>query len=139
VPAVAAVRCAASSCLMTKRSLSAVGDCTRPAKRNSACSIHRIPRAVHRARPRRYAKLLRALRRVKLLILDDLGPEALSPDRIPTKPPLHPTAEENIICSASVGGWREIVGNPNLAEAILHGIIHNVGWLVIRSDAAHSI
>jgi hypothetical protein len=34
--------------------------------------------AVHRARPRRYAKLLRALRRVKLLILDDLGPEGLA-------------------------------------------------------------
>jgi hypothetical protein len=46
-----------ASCLTTKRSLSAVGDCTRPAKRTSACSIHRIPWAVHRARPRRYAKL----------------------------------------------------------------------------------
>ena len=33
---------------------------------------------------------------------------------------------------ASVGGWREIVGNPNLAEAILHGIIHNVAGASMR-------
>src|ERR1700730_3988634 len=33
---------------------------------------------------------------------------------------------------ASVGGSREIVGNPNLAEAILHGIIHNVAGASMR-------
>jgi hypothetical protein len=54
-------------------------------KEDFSVLYHRIPRlfaALALARgDGRYAKLLRALGRVKLLILDDWGPETLSPDQ----------------------------------------------------------
>jgi DNA replication protein DnaC len=77
----------------------------------------------------RYAKLLRTLGRVKLPILDDWGPETLSPDQARD---LLEIVEDRydagllvITSQVPVDRWHEIVGNPTLADAVLDRVIHN--------------
>jgi DNA replication protein DnaC len=94
---------------------------------------HRVPRlftALALARgDGRYAKLLRTLGRVKLLILDDWGPEKLSPDQardlLEIVEDRYDAGSLVITSQAPVDRWHEIVGNPTLADAILDRVIHN--------------
>jgi DNA replication protein DnaC len=94
---------------------------------------HRVPRlftALALARgDGRYAKLLRTLGRVKLLILDDWGPETLSPDQardlLEIVEDRYDAGSLVITSQVPVDRWHEIVGNPTLADAILDRVIHN--------------
>lgn len=77
----------------------------------------------------RYAKMLRALSRASLLIIDDWGPEALSADR---RRDLLEIVEDRydrgsilITSQVPVDRWYEIIGNPTLADAILDRVVHN--------------
>lgn len=77
----------------------------------------------------RYAKMLRALSRASLLIIDDWGPEALSADR---RRDLLEIVEDRydrgsilITSQIPVDRWYEIIGNPTLADAILDRVVHN--------------
>ena len=77
----------------------------------------------------RYAKILRALSRANLIILDDWGPETLSADR---RRDLLEIVEDRynrgsilITSQVPVDKWYEIIGSPTLADAILDRIIHN--------------
>jgi DNA replication protein DnaC len=77
----------------------------------------------------RYAKMLRALSRADLLILDDWGPEVLTADR---RRDLLEIVEDRydrgsilITSQIPVDRWYEIIGSPTLADAILDRVIHN--------------
>ncbi|WP_336953327.1 IS21-like element helper ATPase IstB [Sphingobium aromaticivastans] len=77
----------------------------------------------------RYAKMLRALSRASLLIIDDWGPEGLSADR---RRDLLEIVEDRydrgsilITSQVPVDRWYEIIGNPTLADAILDRVVHN--------------
>ena len=77
----------------------------------------------------RYAKMLRALSRANLIILDDWGPEALTADR---RRDLLEIVEDRydrgsilITSQVPVDKWYEIIGSPTLADAILDRVIHN--------------
>jgi DNA replication protein DnaC len=77
----------------------------------------------------RYAKMLRALSRTDLLILDDWGPEALNADR---RRDLLEIVEDRydrgsilITSQIPVDRWYEIIGSPTLADAILDRVVHN--------------
>jgi len=77
----------------------------------------------------RYAKMLRALSRASLLIIDDWGPEALNADR---RRDLLEIVEDRydrgsilITSQVPVDRWYEIIGNPTLADAILDRVVHN--------------
>jgi DNA replication protein DnaC len=77
----------------------------------------------------RYAKMLRALSRAQLLIIDDWGPEALNADR---RRDLLEIVEDRydrgsllITSQIPVDRWYEIIGNPTLADAILDRVVHN--------------
>lgn len=77
----------------------------------------------------RYTKMLRALSRASLLIIDDWGPEALNADR---RRDLLEIVEDRydrgsilITSQIPVDRWYEIIGNPTLADAILDRVVHN--------------
>jgi DNA replication protein DnaC len=102
---------------------------------------HRVPRlfaALALARgDGRYARLLRALCRADLLILDDWGPEPLSAEQ---RRDLLEIVEDRydarsllITSQLPVDRWYEIIGNPTLADAILDRIIHNAYRLDLHS------
>ena len=104
---------------------------------------HRMPRlfaALALARgDGRYAKLLRTLARVDLLILDDWGPEQLNAEQ---RRDLLEIVEDRydvrsiiITSQLPVERWYEIIGNPTLADAILDRIIHNAYRIELTGDS----
>ena len=77
----------------------------------------------------RYARLSRSLARVKLLILDDWGPETLTPNQVRD---LLEIVEDRydkgaliITSQVPVDRWHDLIGVPTLADAILDRVIHN--------------
>lgn len=77
----------------------------------------------------RYGKLLKSIAKVKLLILDDWGPEQLTADQ---RRDLLEIVEDRydagsilITSQLPVDRWYEVIGNPTLADAILDRVIHN--------------
>jgi DNA replication protein DnaC len=93
-----------------------------------------------------YARLLRSLARVKLLILDDWGPEALTPDQARD---LLEIVEDRyykgsliIASQVPMDRWHDLIDVPTLADAILDRVIHNAIasiWLAraCASDRPH--
>jgi DNA replication protein DnaC len=87
----------------------------------------------------RYPKLMRQLARVRLLIIDDWGPEQLLPDQ---QRDLLEIVEDRydrgsliITSQLPVNRWHELIGNPTLADAILDRIIHNAYRLELTGES----
>ena len=104
---------------------------------------HRVPRlfaalALSRG-DGRYAKLLRALARVDLLVLDDWGPEPLNAEQ---RRDLLEIVEDRydarsilITSQLPVDRWYEIIGNPTHADAILDRVVHNAYRIELTGDS----
>jgi DNA replication protein DnaC len=77
----------------------------------------------------RYHKLMRQLARVRLLIIDDWGPEPMLPaqqrDLLEIVEDRYSRGSLIITSQLPVDRWHELIGNPTLADAILDRIIHN--------------
>ena len=108
---------------------------------------HRMPRlfaALALARgDGRYAKLLRTLARVDLLILDDWGPEQLSAEQ---RRDLLEIVEDRcdarsiiITSQLPVERWYEIIGEPTLADAILDRIVHSAYRIALAGDSMRKL
>jgi DNA replication protein DnaC len=87
----------------------------------------------------RYGKMLRALSRASLLIIDDWGPEALSADR---RRDLLEIVEDRydrgsilITSQIPVDRWYEIIGNATLADAILDRVVHNAYRIELSGES----
>ena len=104
---------------------------------------HRVPRLfANLALARgdgRFPKVIRGLARADLLILDDWGPEPLTPDQ---RRDLLEIVEDRydagsilITSQIPVDRWYELVGNPTLADAILDRIVHNAYRLELSGDS----
>jgi IstB-like ATP binding protein len=110
---------------------------TQGLQRGLLSLYHRVPRlftALALARgDGRYAKLLRTLGRVKLLILDDWGPEKLSPDQardlLEIVEDRYDAGSLVITSQAPVDRWHEIVGNPYFGLVRLCRLGHDVPWV----------
>jgi DNA replication protein DnaC len=76
-----------------------------------------------------YARLLRTLARVKLLILDDWGPEALNADQardlLEIVEDRYDKGSIVITSQIPVDRWHDLIGVPTLADAVLDRVIHN--------------
>jgi DNA replication protein DnaC len=76
-----------------------------------------------------YAKQLRALAKIKLLILDDWGPEPLGPtqqrDLLEIVEDRYDTGSILMTSQVPVERWYEIIANPTLADATLDRLVHN--------------
>jgi DNA replication protein DnaC len=112
-------------------------------KEDLSVLYHRVPRlfaALVLARgDGRYAKLLRSIGRAKLLILDDWGPETLSPeqarDLLEIVEDRYDAGSILLTSQAPVDHWHAIVGNPTLADAILDRIIHNAYRIELTGES----
>jgi DNA replication protein DnaC len=87
----------------------------------------------------RYAKLLKQLARVDLLILDDWGPEPLLPeqqrDLLEIVEDRYDAGSLIITSQVPIDRWYEIVGNPTLADAILDRILHNAHRIELKGES----
>jgi DNA replication protein DnaC len=91
----------------------------------------------------RYAKLLRTLARVDLLILDDWGPEQLNAEQ---RRDLLEIVEDRydarsilITSQLPIERWYEIVGDPTLADAILDRIVHNAYRIELKGESMRKL
>jgi DNA replication protein DnaC len=77
----------------------------------------------------RYARLLKSIARVKLLILDDWGPEALTAnqarDLLEIVEDRYDKGSLIITSQVPIDRWHNLIGVPTLADAILDRVIHN--------------
>jgi DNA replication protein DnaC len=87
----------------------------------------------------RHEKMLRALAKVDLLILDDWGPTVLDDNQ---RRDLLEIVEDryerrsNIITSqVPIDRWYEIVGNPTIADAVLDRLVHNAHRIELTGDS----
>lgn len=104
---------------------------------------HRAPRlfaALALARgDGRYAKLLKALARVDLLILDDWGPEKLDDeqrrDLLEIVEDRYERRSTLVTSQVPVDRWYEIIGNPTIADAILDRLVHNAYRIELTGES----
>jgi DNA replication protein DnaC len=87
----------------------------------------------------RYARLLKSIARVKLLILDDWGPEALTSNQARD---LLEIVEERydkgsliITSQVPISLWHDLIGVPTLADAILDRVIHNAYRIELAGES----
>jgi DNA replication protein DnaC len=86
-----------------------------------------------------YARLLRTLARVKLLILDDWGPEALNADQardlLEIVEDRYDKGSIVITSQVPVDRWHALIGVPTLADAILDRVIHNAYRIELAGES----
>ena len=108
---------------------------------------HRMPRlfgALALARgDGRYAKLLRTLARVDLLILDDWGPEQFNAeqrrDLLEIFEDRYDARSILITSQLPVSQWYEVIGDPTLADAILDRVIHNAYRIELKGESMRKL
>jgi DNA replication protein DnaC len=87
----------------------------------------------------RYAKLLRSLARINLLILDDWGPEPLGAeqrrDLLEIVEDRYDSGSLLITSQLPIARWYELIGDPTLADAILDRVIHNAYRIELSGDS----
>ncbi len=86
-----------------------------------------------------YARLLRTLARVKLLILDDWGPEALNADQardlLEIVEDRYDKGSIVITSQIPVDRWHDLIGVPTLADAVLDRVIHNAYRIELAGES----
>ena len=108
---------------------------------------HRAPRlfeALALARgDGRYAKLLRSLARVDLLILDDWGPEQLTAEQrrdvLEIVEDRYDARSIVITSQLPVAQWYDIIGEPTLADAILDRVVHNAYRIELKGESMRKL
>jgi DNA replication protein DnaC len=87
----------------------------------------------------RYARLLRSLARVKLLILDDWGPESLTAnqarDLLEIVEDRYDKGSLVITSQLPVDRWHDLIGVPTLADAILDRVVHNAYRIELAGES----
>jgi DNA replication protein DnaC len=87
----------------------------------------------------RYARLMRALGGVKLLILDDWGLEPLTAeqrhDLLEIIEDRYGRGAKLITSQIPVDRWHDLIGDPTLADAILDRIVHNAHRIQLRGES----
>ena len=91
----------------------------------------------------RYARLLRSLARVKLLILDDWGPETLTSnqarDLLEIVEDRYDRGSLIITSQVPIDRWHDLIGVPTLVDPTLDRVVHNAteSSLPARACASH--
>lgn len=87
----------------------------------------------------RYARLMRTLTGVKLLILDDWGMAPLEPGQ---RRDLMEILEERygrgaliVTSQLPVDRWHDVIGDPTYADAMLDRVVHNAHRVVLTGDS----
>ena len=106
-------------------------------------AYHRVPKlfeALATARgDGRHARMLKALERTELLILDDWGLSVLpAPDRrdlLEILEDRHGRSSTIVTSQLPVEHWHEAIGDPTLADAILDRLVHNAHRLPLSGES----
>lgn len=110
---------------------------------NRSVLYHRVPKlfgdlALARG-DGRYARIMRSLNRVQLLILDDWGLEPLDAG---ARRDLYEILEERygrratiLTSQIPVDKWHDVIGDPTYADAILDRLIHNAHRIDLVGDS----
>ncbi len=104
---------------------------------------HRAPRlfaALALARgDGRYARVLRAIAKIRLFILDDWGPEPLNADQ---RRDLLEIVEDRydagsilITSQLPLENWHDIIGDPTIADAILDRVVHTAYRIELKGES----
>jgi DNA replication protein DnaC len=87
----------------------------------------------------RLPRLMAALERTRLLILDDWGPEPFTAeqrrDLLEIVDDRYDRGSLIITSQLPVGRWHEVIGDPTLADAILDRIIHAAHRIELKGDS----
>lgn len=87
----------------------------------------------------RYAKLLAALAKLDLLVLDDFGLAPLTDDQrrdfLELLEDRHSTRATLVTSQLPVEHWHEVIGEPTLADAILDRLVHNAYKIPLKGDS----
>lgn len=91
----------------------------------------------------RYIRLLKALARVDLLILDDWGLAPLTPeqrrDLLEILDDRHGRRSTLVTSQLPVDKWHALIGDPTLADAILDRLVHNAHRLTLKGESMRKI
>jgi len=91
----------------------------------------------------RFTRLFRMLVKVDLLVLDDWGPDRLSPsqrrDLMEIIEDRHGRGSLLITSQLPVATWHEVIGEPTLGDAILDRIVHNAYRLELDGPSMRKI
>jgi DNA replication protein DnaC len=83
--------------------------------------------------------LLKSLARAQLLILDDWGLSPLTNEQARNLVEIiddrHGRASTIITSQFPADHWRELIGNPTIADAVLDRLIHNAHRLTLKGDS----
>ena len=104
---------------------------------------HRVPRlleALALARgDGRYARMLKAIGRVQVLILDDWGLAPLNAeqrrDLLEIMDDRHGKGSTIVTSQVPVDHWHEVIGDPTIADAILDRLVHNAHRLLLKGES----
>ena len=110
---------------------------------NRSVAYHRVPRlleALALARgDGRYGRLLKALGRVQLLILDDWGLAPLSSeqrrDLLEIMDDRHGRGSTIVTSQVPLDHWHEVIGDPTIADAVLDRLVHNAHRLQLKGES----
>jgi DNA replication protein DnaC len=110
---------------------------------NRSVLYHRVPRlfeALALARgDGRYGRLLKALGRVQLLILDDWGLSVLTGserrDLLEILDDRHGRSSTIVTSQVPVDAWHDLIGDPTLGDAILDRLVHNAHRLQLAGES----
>jgi DNA replication protein DnaC len=110
---------------------------------NRSVLYHRVPRlfeALALARgDGRYGRLLKALGRVQVLILDDWGLSVLTgPERrdlLEILDDRHGRLSTIVTSQVPVDAWHDLIGDPTLGDAILDRLVHNAHRLQLAGES----
>jgi len=106
-------------------------------------AYHRMPRlfsalALARA-DGRYARTLRQIAKVDLLLLDDWGPETLNADQrrdlLEIIDDRHEMRSIIVTSQVPIDRWYEIIGDPTIADAILDRLVHNAYRIELTGES----
>ncbi len=110
---------------------------------NRSVVYHRVPRlleALALARgDGRHGRLLKAIGRVQLLILDDWGLVPLTGeqrrDLLEIMDDRHDRGSTIVTSQLPVEHWHTVIGHPTIADAVLDRLVHNAHRLVLTGDS----
>jgi DNA replication protein DnaC len=91
----------------------------------------------------RYARLLKSLSRVQLLILDDWGIAPLSAeqrrDLLEVIDDRHQRGSTIITSQVPIEHWHEVIADPTIADAVLDRLVHNAHRLALKGESMRKI
>jgi DNA replication protein DnaC len=115
----------------------------RACRDNRSVLYHRVPRLMENlslARgDGRYARMLKSLARVQVLILDDWGITPLTAeqrrDLLEIVDDRHGRASTVVTSQLPVSHWHEHIGNPTIADAVLDRLVHSAHRIELKGES----